>query len=364
MTEHLPIRRTTISESTGRPALAKFCWLLSCLRSAQQDLSCHPERTGPQALFGVPKERFCSLGPSLGVVSRRTRICFSKSFGDTGRPTFAIRRSGLLSLGRPRIHFPRSLLLSSILTALLFSLAPAFSSAQSPVVLDSVVAIVNRHAILASDIDDEIHLSVLDPSRAGQGELTPKRALDQLISQALIQQQIRREDAQAVEPSDAEVNARLAEIRKELPECVHQNCASDAGWKAFLVGHDLTPERVDAYLRFRLEILSFIEQRFRPGIHISPQEIESYYRNTLQPLYGPGEAVPTLERVSPRIEEILLQQQVNVLFDDWLTNLRKQGDVEILDPALESAESSATSPAAPRNSQNRPPSGAGKGGAQ
>ena len=282
-----------------------------------------------------------------------------------GRPTHTIRRrGGFLSPGQPRNHFLLSPFIRSILTALLFTLTPAFSPAQSPVVLDSVVAIVNRHAILASDIDEEIHLSVLDPGRAGQGDLTPKRALDQLISQALIQQQIRREDAEAVEPSDAEVNARLAEIRKELPACVHRNCASDDGWKAFLIEHDLTPERVDAYLRFRLEILSFIEQRFRPGIRISPQEIETYYRNTLRPLYAAGEAVPTLERVSPRIEEILLQQQVNLLFDDWLTNLRKQGDIEILDPALESSETPATSNRAPGSSQSQPPSPAGKGGGQ
>ena len=49
----------------------------------------------------------------------------------------------------------------------------------------------------------------------------------------------------------------------------------------------------------------------------------------------PDEAIPPLDQVSPRIEEILLERQVNVLFDDWLKNLRKQGDVEVLDPALE-----------------------------
>jgi peptidyl-prolyl cis-trans isomerase SurA len=213
---------------------------------------------------------------------------------------------------------------------------PQTRESASPVVLDSVVAVVNRHPILASDIDEEIRLSVLDPGRTGRGVLTRKRALDQLISHTLIQQQIRREDEQAAEPSAEEVQSRLAEIRKELPACVHQNCASDAGWKAFLVAHELTPERVDAYFRNRFEILRFIEQRFRPGIHISPQDIETYYRNTLLPQYAPGEPVPPLSKVSPRIEEILLQQQVNVLFDEWLTNLRKQGDVEILDPALAS----------------------------
>jgi len=282
----------------------------------------------------------------------------------TGHPTLAARRGGFLSLGWDGKQFLRPPFIKSILISLLFCIVPAFSFAQSPVVLDTVVAIVNRHVILASDIDDEIRLSVLDPGRAGQGDLTPKRALDQLISQALIQQQIRREDAQAVEPSDAEVNARLIEIRKELPACVHQNCASDAGWVAFLLEHNLTPERIDAYLRFRLEILSFIEQRFRPGIRITPQEIDSYYRKTLLPQYSAGEAIPPLDRVSPRIEEILLQQQVNLLFDEWLTNLRKQGDVEILDPALESADTPATSLSAPGDSKNQAPPGEGKGGSQ
>lgn len=243
----------------------------------------------------------------------------------------------------------------------LAAIAPFLALAQpstSSVVLDKVVAVVNRHAILASDIDDEIRLSVLDPGRAGQGVLTRQRALDQLISRALIEQQIRREDLQAAEPTQDEVKARLAEIRKELPACVRENCASDAGWKAFLAAHILTPERVDAYLSYRLEILSFIEERFRPGIRISPQDIETYYRETLTPEYGPGEAVPSLARVSPRIEEILLQQQVNLFFDEWLTNLRKQGDIEVLDPSLESAETPATTP----SDRNGVTGGDGKGG--
>jgi len=221
----------------------------------------------------------------------------------------------------------------------------------SPVLLDRVVAMVNRRVILDSDIDNEIRMSVLDPAGAGQGVLTRKRALDQLISRALIQQQIRREDAQATQPSPAEVNARLTEIRKELPACVRQNCASDQGWVAFLVNHGLTPERVDAYLRFRLEILRFIEQRFRQGIRITPQEIETYYHDTLLPEYAPGEAIPPLEKVSPRLEEILLQQKVNVLFEDWLKNLRRQGDVEVLDPALETPETAGAPGTAGKGSQ-------------
>jgi len=238
----------------------------------------------------------------------------------------------------------RTMLLLTCLLACLASAGPAQALPQAPdstapVVLDRVVAVVNNQAILASDLDDEIRLSVLDPGRGGFSVLTRKTALEQLIARALIRQQIREEDVQAADPAQAEVDTRLAEIRKELPACLRQNCASDAGWKAFLAAHGLTQERVESYLRYRVEILRFIEQRFRQGIRISPQEIESYYRGTLVPQYAKGEVIPTLDKVSPRIEEILLQQKVNLLFDDWLTNLHKQGEVEVLEPELESPES-------------------------
>lgn len=242
----------------------------------------------------------------------------------------------------PSVAFSRRIPARILLPGLFFAAIAAAAqqpNLASPVVLDRVVAVVNKHAILASDIDDEIRLSVLDPELVGQVALSPQRALEQIISRTLIEQQIRQEDMPAIEPSPDEVNARLDEIRKQLPACVHQNCATDAGWKAFLAAHGLTPERVESYLRYRLEILSFIEQRFRQGIQISPQQIDSYYHDILLPEYAAGEAVPPLNQVAPRIQEILLEKQVNVLFDAWLTNLRAQGDVEVLDPSLEPAAS-------------------------
>jgi len=211
---------------------------------------------------------------------------------------------------------------------------PEGANAAAPVVLDRVVAVVNNHAILLSDVQDEIRLSVLDPGRAGEGQLTEQHALEELISRALIEQQIRQEDLRAIEPSQQEVDSRLEELRRQLPACIRQNCATDAGWKAFLRSHGLTAERVEAYARYRVEILRFIEERFRQGIQISQQQIEDYYHKTLLPQYAPGELVPPLDQVASRIQEILLEQQVNVLFDSWLDNLRQQGDVEVIDPSL------------------------------
>jgi hypothetical protein len=211
---------------------------------------------------------------------------------------------------------------------------------SSPVVLDHVVAVVNDRAILASDVHEEMLLSVLEPKGTDSAAETPQGALQRIISRTLIRQQIRDEDARSIVPAKEEVQARFAELRKLLPVCVRENCSTDAGWRAFLENHGLTQARVDSYLRGRIEILSFIEQRFKQGLSIPQQDVEAYYHNTLVPQYQTGQAVPQLDEVAPRIEEILLQRQVNAMFSSWLDSLRKQGEVEVLDPALESPEDS------------------------
>lgn len=210
------------------------------------------------------------------------------------------------------------------------------------VTVDRVIAIVNRQTILESDLEDELQISILDPSRNLIVKETPQQALDRLISRTLIQQQIRQGDTEATPPTAAEIAGRVDEMRKELPACVRADCASDAGWKRFLAQHELTPAGVENYIRNRIEILRFIELRFRQGIRIAPEEIESYYRGTLLPQYPAGVTPPPLQQVSSRIEEILLQQRVNELFSSWLANLRKQGQIEILDPSLTKAEDQET----------------------
>ena len=209
--------------------------------------------------------------------------------------------------------------------------------ASAPVVLDRVVAVVNGRAILSSDVQEEVLLSVLEPGETQGAKDSPQEALERLISRTLIRQQIREEDARTLEPTRQEIAERIGQMRKQLPICVRENCATDAGWDVFLVTHGLTEARVEVYLRGRMQILRFIEIRFRQGIQISQDEIEAYYRDTLLPQYRTGQSAPPLDQVAPRIQEILLQQQVSAMFDGWLDSLRKQGEVEILDPSLETA---------------------------
>ena len=83
--------------------------------------------------------------------------------------------------------------------------------------------------------------------------------------------------------------------------------------------------------RSRMEVLRFIEERFRMGARIQPADIKNYYDKTLLPQYAKQHATaPPLDTISDRIQEILLQQQVSNLLGDWLKSLRAQGSVVVL----------------------------------
>ncbi len=177
-------------------------------------------------------------------------------------------------------------------------------------------------------------MAALEPLSLPPGKNLELRAARRLVNRTLILQQMQTQ-GMVKEVSDEEVRKDLDLLRKQLPACIKYECETEAGWTRFLREHSLTPSEVTARWRQRMQILSFVDARFRAGVRISKPDIEDYYNKTLAPEFKKQNvSAPPLDSVSSRIEEILLQQHVNVLLQDWLTSLRDQGNVIILDPAL------------------------------
>ncbi len=225
------------------------------------------------------------------------------------------------------------LLLSSCAFARAQATDAAPASAAQPVVLDRVVALINGDVLLQSDVQEEQHFAKLEPVGIPSGSDSLRRAARRLINRTLILQQM-KEQQQAVNIPDSDVEKRLVEMRKDLPACRQFDCTTDAGWKAFLAANDLTQQDVIEHWRQRIEILHFIDIRFRAGIRISKQEVADYYQKSIVPSYERDkQKPPPIETLASRIQEVLLQQHVNGLLQDWLKTLRQEGSVQILDPA-------------------------------
>jgi parvulin-like peptidyl-prolyl isomerase len=201
------------------------------------------------------------------------------------------------------------------------------------VALDRVVAIVNDDLILESDVDAEERMTAFQPLR-DTAPVTRDQLIDRLIDRDLILQQMSLQPGPPI--SDADVDSELNLLRKAIPECAAYHCETDAGWESFVADQGFTLDELRERWRQRMEVLRFIEQRFRMGIRVSQAEIDDYYRETILPAYQKQQAAaPAEATIADKIQGILLQQQVNKLLDDWLTSLRAEGMVRILKPGEE-----------------------------
>lgn len=211
---------------------------------------------------------------------------------------------------------------------------PASSSpAAQPIELDHVVAIIGRNVLLQSDVEQEMRLSALEPLQVLPGQNTPDSAMRRLIDRTLILQQMEQQEQPTSTPLP-EVQKSLIELRRQIPACAKYHCQTSEGWADFLHANHLTVEVVEQRWSQRMAILGFIDLRFRSGIRITPEQIAAYYQKTLVPaLEKDNQEAPPLAQLSSRIQEILLQQQVGGLFQDWVSSLRDQGNVQIVDEA-------------------------------
>ena len=83
--------------------------------------------------------------------------------------------------------------------------------------LDRVVAVVNGDLILESDVDEERRFAVFQPYSEPTGSFSREQAIQRLIDRTLILQQAREQPRKPI--TDAEVQANLADLRKDILAC-------------------------------------------------------------------------------------------------------------------------------------------------
>jgi peptidyl-prolyl cis-trans isomerase SurA len=205
------------------------------------------------------------------------------------------------------------------------------SSVGQGVMLDRVAAVVNGDVILESDVDEERRFEEIQPYRKSEAELAREAMLERLIDRELILQQSESEPEDVV--TDQELNAQIVSLRKDIPDCKQYHCETDDGWQKYLAAHGFTVEEFRERWLLRMKLLKFIEVRFRSGIKITNAEIKQFYDSKMLPEYQERKvSPPSVDTISKRIEEVLLQQQVGALLVDWLKSLRAQGSVTIMTP--------------------------------
>ncbi len=190
-------------------------------------------------------------------------------------------------------------------------------------VIDRIVATVNGHIILLSDWEDSLRYEAFSNGRPLDRITAENRksALDRLIDQELLREQMRTSDIQHASPE--EVAQRVAEIRKQ-----YADAETELGWRAVLDRYRLSDESLKNRVATELDLMRLVDARLRPSVTVDSKSIESYYRQELLPQLrqSGGQNVP-LPDVTAKIKELLTQKKISQLLTAWLRDLRAGSEI-------------------------------------
>jgi hypothetical protein len=196
-------------------------------------------------------------------------------------------------------------------------------------VVDRMVAVVNKHVILESELDQATRVEFLMQAKPIERVTSVDRTvvLDRLIDRSLLDQQI--VNPNMLDPAPEELKAKIEELRQGVP-----GASTNESWTNILAGYGLTQQDVEEQLTSQFRILRFIDLRFRGLVRIDKEAIAAYYQDRFLPEVRKRNASePQLSEVSDKIEQILAEQRIDELLNNWLKTLRAQAHIERMLPA-------------------------------
>lgn len=209
-------------------------------------------------------------------------------------------------------------------SAWILAAALGLAISGSGAILDALAISVGNQAITEHQIDDNIRLAAFSNNEQPDFSVESRRkAADRLIEQALV----RREMAFGAYPAipTEQVDSAVSNTEK-----AHGGIE---GLDDALARYGLDRKQLRDYLGWQLQLLSFIDLRFRPAIQVTNEDVEKYYKETVAAAH-PGTTAPPLSQLRAEIEQKLTGERVDKQLDEWISRSRKRTVIRYIDKTL------------------------------
>jgi hypothetical protein len=191
------------------------------------------------------------------------------------------------------------------------------SGASGAQIIDRVVAVAAGAPITLSDVTAAIRFGFVPD--AAPGEARVNAALDAIIEQQLQLVEVNR--YAPPEPSEAEIEARLAEVRTRF----ESQAAMDDAMKETGVTTAQLRERV----RDSVRLETYLQQRFGGSYQPGDEEVARYYRSHESEFVRDGVLRP-YEEMRDEARKRLIEARSATLVREWIAGLRRRADITIL----------------------------------
>jgi hypothetical protein len=151
-----------------------------------------------------------------------------------------------------------------------------------------------------------------------------KGALDRLIDQELLREQMN--PAEAVPTSPEEVEKQLEVIKND-----YTRERGAVPWSDSLTRYRLTETDVKNHIALELSQLRLVDAHLRPSIQIEAGDIELYYKDHFGSQASGSQKIG-LQIATPKIRELLTQEKMNELLTAWLESRHSQAQIKMFVP--------------------------------
>jgi hypothetical protein len=201
-------------------------------------------------------------------------------------------------------------------------------ASSAVVVLDRMAVIVGKHVIKTSDIDWDLRVTqFLNRQPLTLTPAAKRQSAERLIDQDIIRQEIVTGNYKR--PPDSDAAALLNNLRRD------RYGGSDVKIRGELQRYGITEDQLHAQLLWQLTVLRFIDQRFRPAVIVTDDEVHAYYTQHLPELRRQYPGDDSFEALEPKIRTLLEGQRINENFDQWLAEARKNYRIEYRQEAFQ-----------------------------
>jgi hypothetical protein len=196
------------------------------------------------------------------------------------------------------------------------------------VVIDRIAVIVNNRVIKTSDIDRDLRVTdFLNRQPLNLSVAAKRQGAERLIDQTIIREEIEKGGYSAA--SAADVESMLKRILQD------RFGGSAARLDEELARYGLTEDQLRKQLQWQLNVLKFIDERFRPGVLATDDEVRSYYDQHKAELQRQFPQLKTYEAIAPQIRSSLEGERLNGNFEQWLAEARKRNRIEYKQEAFQ-----------------------------
>jgi hypothetical protein len=232
----------------------------------------------------------------------------------------------------PEIPAPGRIFTACVRIALdalaLLAMASAFGGVRATAAeIDRLLVSVNGKTITEGDLELSRSLNAIVLYDKSDSRGSRDEEIDHLIDMELMRQELK--NFSLTQEDESRVQARLQALRDTY--------AGKGGLQLLLRRLGLQESELITYLQLESSILKFVDFRFRPFATVAEEDIKNYYESRLRSQLQKAKLdMPALSQVSGRIEEILKEEKINALLEQWIKEVRRNSRIEYFNAAPDS----------------------------